>query len=92
MTRGVLRKSDAGGRSTSYLAVDPPDQGRGLREIARALGCSRRTVREVRDGQRCSPDAAMPSVDPLRMSQIDWAAVVHDLGLGQESMKALFRA
>lgn len=57
-------------------------QGRGLREIARALGCSRRTVREVRDGQRCSPDAAMPSVDPLWMSQIDWAAVVHDLGLG----------
>ena len=25
-------------------------EGRGLREIARALGCSRRTVREVRDG------------------------------------------
>ena len=32
-------------------------EGRGLREIARALGCSRRTVREVRDGERCSPDA-----------------------------------
>jgi len=25
-------------------------EGRSLREIARALGCSRRTVREVRDG------------------------------------------
>ena len=27
-------------------------EGRGLREIARALGCSRDTVREVRDGLR----------------------------------------
>jgi len=26
-------------------------EGRGLREIARALGCSRDTVREVRDGR-----------------------------------------
>jgi FixJ family two-component response regulator len=32
-------------------------EGRSLREIARALGCSRRTVREVRDGERVSPDA-----------------------------------
>ncbi len=31
-------------------------EGRGLREIARALGCSRDTVREVRDGLRVSPD------------------------------------
>ena len=30
-------------------------EGRGLREIARALGCSRRTVREVRDGERLAP-------------------------------------
>jgi len=29
-------------------------QGRGLREIARALGCSHDTVREVRDGLRVS--------------------------------------
>jgi transcriptional regulator with XRE-family HTH domain len=27
-------------------------EGRSLREIARALGCSRRTVRDVRDGER----------------------------------------
>ena len=32
-------------------------EGRGLREIARALNCSRDTVREVRDGLRVSPDA-----------------------------------
>jgi hypothetical protein len=32
-------------------------EGRGLREIARALSCSRDTVREVRDGLRVSPDA-----------------------------------
>ena len=31
-------------------------EGRSLREIASALGCSRRTVREVRDGERGSPD------------------------------------
>jgi len=29
--------------------------GRRLREIARALNCSRKTVREVRDGLRLSP-------------------------------------
>jgi transcriptional regulator with XRE-family HTH domain len=57
-------------------------EGRSLREIARALGCSRRTVREVRHGERSSPDAARPSVDPLWMSQLDWPAIVHDLGLG----------
>ena len=32
-------------------------QGRAVREIARALGCSRGTVRAVRDGERKSPDA-----------------------------------
>ena len=43
-------------------------EGRGLREIARALGCSRRTVREVRDGERLSPDAPKALSDPLWMS------------------------
>ncbi len=55
--------------------------GRGLREIARALGCSRRTVREVRDGERLSPETAA-SPDPLWMAQLEWPAIIHDLGLG----------
>jgi hypothetical protein len=40
-------------------------EGRGLREIARALNCSRDTVREVRDGERQSPDTPKPLCDPL---------------------------
>ena len=47
-------------------------EGRGLREIARALSCSRDTVREVRDGLRVSPDAAKTLHDPLWMLQVDW--------------------
>ena len=39
--------------------------GRGVREIARALGCARTTMREVRDGARVSPDAPKSSSDPL---------------------------
>jgi hypothetical protein len=57
-------------------------EGRGLREIARALGCSRRTVREVRDGERLSPDAPRSPGDPLWMAQLDWPTIIHDLGLG----------
>ena len=57
-------------------------EGRSLREIARALGCSRRTVREVRDGERGSPDAPKSIGDPLWMAQLDWPAIIHDLGLG----------
>lgn len=56
--------------------------GRGIREIARALNCSRDTVREVRDGLRQSPDAPKQRNDPLWMQQLDWLAVIHDLGLG----------
>jgi len=58
------------------------DEGRGLREIARALGCSRDTVREVRDGLRVSPDAPKTLPDPLWMLQVDWPPLIHDLGLG----------
>ena len=57
-------------------------EGRGLREIARALGCSRDTVREVRDGLRVSPDAPKALPDPLWMLQVDWPPLIHDLGLG----------
>src|SRR5947199_7926615 len=57
-------------------------EGRSLRETARALGCSRRTVREVRDGERVSPDAPKVIADPLWMAQLDWPTIIHDLGLG----------
>ena len=56
--------------------------GRGVREIARALGCARATVREVRDGARVSPDAPKASSDPLWMRQLEWPPIIHDLGLG----------
>jgi transposase len=58
-------------------------EGRSLREIAQALGCSRRTVRQVRDGQKGSPEVvARRAADPLWMGQLDWPAIIHDLGLG----------
>ena len=57
-------------------------EGRSLHEIARALGCSRRTVREVRDEERLSPDAPKSLPDPLWMTQLDWPTIIHDLGLG----------
>jgi hypothetical protein len=57
-------------------------EGRSLHEIAWALGCSRRTVREVRDGERLSPDAPKSLHDPLWMTQLDWPPIIHDLGLG----------
>ena len=56
--------------------------GRGLREIARALGCSRQTVREIRDGIRASPAVRKAAPEPLWMLQVAWPAVLHDLGLG----------
>ena len=57
-------------------------EGRGVREIARALACARATVREVRDGARDSPDAPKPCIDPLWMRQLEWPTIIHDLGLG----------
>jgi len=57
-------------------------EGRGVREIARALGCARATVREVRDGARVSPDAPKTCRDPLWMRQLEWPSIIHDLGLG----------
>jgi transposase len=56
--------------------------GRGIREIARALSCSRDTVREVRDGLRQSPKIPKQGNEPLWVQQVDWLAVIHDLGLG----------
>jgi transposase len=57
-------------------------EGRGVREISRALGCSRRLVREIQRGLKESPEAPKRQSDPLWMLQIDWPAIIHDLGLG----------
>jgi hypothetical protein len=46
--------------------------GGGIREIRRALKCSRRLVRQIRDGVHASPDAPKSVVDPLWVSQVDW--------------------
>jgi Homeodomain-like domain len=55
--------------------------GRSLREIATALGCSRRLVRQIRDGERLTHETAA-SADPLWMSQLEWPVIIHELGLG----------
>jgi hypothetical protein len=57
-------------------------EGRGLREIARSLKCSRKTVRAVRDGALASPSKPKAIADPLWMAQIAWPEVIHDLGSG----------
>jgi len=56
--------------------------GRGVREITRALKCSRRLVRQVRDGLHGPPDQPRSAADPLWMAQVNWSEIVHDLGLG----------
>src|SRR5581483_12224291 len=56
--------------------------GRGIREITRALKCSRRLVRQIRDGVHRAPDVPRDVVDPLWMAQVDWDGIVRDLGLG----------
>jgi transposase len=55
--------------------------GRSLREIATALGCSRRLVRQIRDGERLTHET-VASPDPLWMSQLEWPVIIHELGLG----------
>jgi transposase len=55
--------------------------GRSLREIATALGCSRRLVRQIRDGERLTHETAA-SPDPLWMAQLEWPVIIHELGLG----------
>jgi hypothetical protein len=57
-------------------------EGRGVREIARALSCPSDTVRKVRDGLSQSPDLPKAGCDPLWMRQLEWPAIIHDLGLG----------
>ncbi len=53
-----------------------------MREIARALGCSRTTVREIRDGLKGSPAHLPERADPPWMLQLQWPQVIEDLGMG----------
>lgn len=55
--------------------------GRGVREIKRALKCLRQLVRQIRDGLHGSPDQRRSTADPPRMAQVNWPEIVHDLGL-----------
>lgn len=57
-------------------------EGRRVREIARALKCSRTTVRAVRDGFLRAPGTPKAMGDPLWMTQLEWPQVIHELGLG----------
>jgi transposase len=57
-------------------------QGRGLREIARALGCSRGTVRDIRDGLKKPPADTSERVEPVWMLQLNWQQVIDDLSMG----------
>jgi hypothetical protein len=50
-------------------------------EIATALGCSRRLIRQIRDGDRLTHETAA-SPDPLWMAQLEWPLIIHELGLG----------
>ena len=44
--------------------------GRGVREITRALKCSRRLVRQIRDGLHGPPEQPRSTADPPWMAQI----------------------
>ena len=52
--------------------TEPPE------EIATALGCSRRLVRQIRDGERQTHQTAA-SPDPLWMAQLEWPLIIHEL-------------
>jgi hypothetical protein len=85
----VRRHEREGDMARRILTVDRYEEigrrlqeGRGVREIARALGCSRRLIREIRAGLKRSPDAPRALADPLWMAQLEWPAIIHDLGLG----------
>jgi len=55
---------------------------RPVREIARALKCSRDTVREIRDGTTVSPAIPKALPGPLWTEAIAWGEVITELGLG----------
>ena len=64
--------------------------GRGVREITRTLKCSRRLVRQIRDGLRALPGPRKDAAEPLWMAQVNWAEITLKLGLGHP-LKLLWR-
>lgn len=59
------------------------NEGRGVREIARALKVSRVTVRDIRDGSTPTPAVRRTrAADPLWMGQVPWPGVIEDLRRG----------
>jgi len=66
-------------------------EGRGVREIARALGCSRRLVREIRSGLKGSPAIAKPLFSrPRRRARLR-SAVTSRYGLLQKCVASALR-
>lgn len=63
--------------------------GRGVREIARALGCSRSTVRDIRDGLKRTPAETAERTEPAWMLQLNWQQVIEDLSKGH-AMKLIW--
>jgi transposase len=55
--------------------------GRPVREIARALKCSRDTVRRIRDGESVVSRGPRAPYRPW-LDQVDWASVVEEFKLG----------
>ena len=58
-------------------------EGFGIRETARALNVSRRIVREVRSGQRASPDSPKAITPSEWMKDVDWAIVLGERAVGK---------
>lgn len=56
--------------------------GHRVREIARALGCSRVTVRGIRDGQIPPPDKPKALAGPVWSEQVEWEEVARQVRLG----------
>ena len=50
-----------------------------LREIARILKCSRRTIRQIRDGLAAKPEARVLGITPLWAERLDWQEILEEV-------------
>jgi hypothetical protein len=51
-------------------------------DIARSMRCTRRTIREIRDGLKAQPDLSVPIPGPLWTAQVDWNEVMNEVLAG----------